>query len=183
MMEMVPKGIISMILLAVMSLLFLFSCKKKCIRRGNGGGIKLALYDSNNNPITPAIAEQIKFYYFKPNGIADTFSIPYPPENKVVSSGYMRISTVDISFGILFQGITTATLEGEVKDGYLYLLFPDGITDSMKVQLRNVQGCDLYHNNYYIDGLLYNGQQAEFTYKRKIGSIEEGLNAFKAYIH
>lgn len=178
------KGLIITASLAVMSSLFFFSCKKKCYQLGNGIGLNLALYDANDNPIAPTIIRQIKFYYFKTNGIADTFRVPYPPEDNVVTSGNMRISTVDLSLlGILFQGFTTATLNNEVKDGYLYLLFPDGITDSMKVQVRNVEGCNIDNYNYYVDGLLYNGQQSEFVYKRPVGHIRDGANAFKAYIH
>lgn len=172
-----------MISLVIMCLLFLFSCKKKCIRRGNGYGIQVALYNGNNSIITTTIARQLKFYYFKPNGVADTFKASKDfPEIDVVRSAEMKIFTGDAA-GIVIQGFTYAILNGEIQNNYLYLLFPDGITDSIKVQVRNVEGCDLNAKNYHIDGLLYNEQQAEFIRKIPVGNINKGINAFKTYIH
>lgn len=168
-------------------LLGLNSCggKKKCYMLGNGDTFNLMLFNQDGSQISDFGARDITFYYKKTGGGTDTLTTD--PDNPLNS---LRAPLVAIYFeggtSVSFMsiaGVSQNTLKNKLEGGYLYLKFPDGITDSLRLNVRNKEGCDIGTYNYYIDGMIYNGREAEFDYKASHNKIGMGTNRFKTYIH
>ncbi|RYD96768.1 MAG: hypothetical protein EOP54_12885 [Sphingobacteriales bacterium] len=159
--------------------------KKKCYSQGNGDTFDLILLNTDGSQITNIATRDITFYYKKTGGGTDTLTTD--PDNPLNS---LRAPLVAIYFeggtSVSFMsiaGVSRNTLMNKIEGGYLYLKFPDGITDSLRLNVRNKEGCSMESLNYYIDGLIYNGEEAVFDYKASHNKIGMGTNRFKVNIH
>lgn len=159
--------------------------KRKCYTPGNGDTFDLILLNSDGTQISDFGTRDIRFYYKKTGGGTDTLTTdPDYPLNAIrapLVAIYFEGGT-SVSF-ISIAGLSQNTLKNKIENGYLFLKFPDGITDSLRLNLRNKEGCDLETLNYYIDGMIYNGREAGFDYKASHNKIGMGTNRFKTYIH
>lgn len=153
---------------------------------GNGDTFNLMLLNQDSTQIPDLNTRDIRFYYKKTGGGGtDTLTTdPDYPLNAV------RAPLVAIYFegetSVTFMsiaGLSQSTLTNKIEGGYLYLKFPDGITDSLRINVRNKDGCKISSLNYYIDGLIYNNREAEFDYKVGHNKIGLGTNRFKTHIH
>lgn len=178
------KTLIQLFLLGIL-LSIPFSCKKKCVNNGNGDYFRIEIYEGNSL-LSVHVLNQIKYYYYRTDGNVDTLKADNNnPENNTVKTDLVIVRVTQDFPMIGFEKLNSAILQNKIKDGLFYLQFPDGQTDSMKVIVRNKEGCDLSKTNFYIDGLEYNGKLAEFAYKTGIKDykIGAGFNRFKVRIH
>ncbi|HRP88960.1 MAG TPA: hypothetical protein PKX92_02865 [Edaphocola sp.] len=184
-------------LLGITTLLFgLNSCfKTKCYSLANGMLFDLYIESIDSSFQLPYDMKDAKFYYYYKDGSVDTLKLN--PSGKSFSSNLisdsfelyvMLIDDLPPMSSLRFQALTLNTLNNNIKNGYLYIKFPDGITDSLKILVRNKEGCSLKSFNYYFDGLEYNGKLAEYAFKnnppKPIKPIKYGNNQyFRVKIH
>lgn len=170
------------ILASIFLIPFLGSCgKKKCYDMANGDSIYISLFHSNNTPLSSIEMKSIKYYYKKTGGGTDTLGPDPDNPTRTVKAQFVSIYFEGDFMSI--AGLPQYTLKDKIQGGYLYLQFPNGITDSLRINLRNKEGCDPETRNFYIDGLIYNQTEATFIDKVQINKRGYGTNWFKAYIH
>ncbi|HTO15462.1 MAG TPA: hypothetical protein VLZ83_06810 [Edaphocola sp.] len=183
-------------LLGVMALLFgLNSCfKTKCYSLANGSSFSLYIEERDSTFRLPEFILDSKFYYYLNDGRVDTLEFGHLDGNPNINGFFSTLLPKSYQFyvtirddlppmsSLSFRYLTLHTLNNNIKDGYLYIKFPDGITDSLRILVRNKEGCPLESFNYYFDGLEYNGKLAEYAFKnnppKPIKPIKYGNNQF-----
>ncbi|HTO16158.1 MAG TPA: hypothetical protein VLZ83_10320 [Edaphocola sp.] len=93
------------------------------------------------------------FHYYLNDGRIDTLEFGHLDGNQHVKSFFSTLLPSNKQFHITikddlphmsslsFQTLTLNTLNNNIKDGYLYIKFPDGITDSLRILVRNKESC------------------------------------------
>lgn len=151
---------------------------------GNGVFFDVEFYYRNGNAVPVPLMKNVKYFYHTTGGGTDTLQMNLPDSFNEISAPFVTV-TFDSDIGPAFLSIHNLienSLNRTIRGSNLYLKFPDGHIDTINVTARNKEDCDIKRKNYYLDGVKYNNQDAEYIYNPGITHQSGLAGRFKVYI-